>query len=320
MTTVSGSAGSVLGSEARAVASGQPPPRDRRPLHQTVLQDLGAYAFLLPYLLAFLIFTVIPIAFGIYVSFHKWSEVAGNQGFIGIANYTQLLSGRGYYGSEFYSSMRNTIIFVVISVPFLWFIPTVLAYMVSLVPAKGLWRALFFYPAVLSASAFGTIWSFILATNGGAVNALFHVNILWLTSQPGAWVSIDLATIWATMGFNFIIMYAGVSQVPRTTIEASELDGAGPWARLRRIVLPQLRSVSVVVVVISTIASFNLFVQDLIMTGGGPGTSTTTITETIYQQAFNSFNAGTATAMAFLLAVVLAVIALLQFKFGSRRY
>lgn len=282
-------------------------------------EDLASYLFLSPYLLAFLIFTVVPVGFGIYVSLHKWSEVSGDQGFVGLGNYASLLSGKGYYGSEFFGSMANTLIFVAISVPLLWAIPTILAYMVSRAPAKPLWRILFFYPAVFSATAFSTIWSYLLATNGGSINTLFHLNIQWLTSLPQAWISLDVATVWATMGFNFIIMYAGVTQVPKSTMEAAELDGAGAWARLRRVVLPQLRPVSVVVVVISTIASFNLFAQSLIMTGGGPGTSTTTISMAIYQEAFNSFNAGTATAMAFLLAIVLAVIALTQYRFALRR-
>jgi multiple sugar transport system permease protein len=300
---------------ARVLAGQAPGRRQIRKLGR----DLGAYAFLLPYLLAFTLFTVVPVVFGLYVSLHKWSEVSGDQGFVGLHNYATLLSGSGYYGSEFYSSMGNTLVFVVISVPLLWAIPTVLAYLVSQAPAKPLWRILFFYPAVFSASAFGTIWSYLLATNGGSVNSLFHVDIQWLTALPYAWIAIDMATIWATMGFNFIIMYAGITQIPKATIEAAQIDGAGSWNRLRRIVLPQLRPVSVVVVVIATIASFNLFVQDMIMTNGGPGTSTTTITETIYQEAFNSFNAGTATAMAFLLAVVLAAISLFQYRFASRR-
>jgi multiple sugar transport system permease protein len=314
---------SVVEQAGAGVSAGRPTPRGQAPhrggFGRRLRRDLGAYAFLLPYLLAFVIFTVIPVVFGVYVSLHKWSEVSGDEGFVGLGNYTALLSGTGYYGSEFYQTMGNTLIFVVISVPFLWAIPTVLAYLVFQAPAKPLWRILFFYPAVFSASAFGTIWSYLLATNGGSVNTLFHVNIQWLTSLPYAWIAIDLATVWATMGFNFIIMYAGVTQVPRATIEAAQMDGAGSWARFRRIVLPQLRPVSIVVIVIATIASFNLFVQDLIMTGGGPGTSTETISMSIYQEAFTSFNAGTATAMAFLLAVVLAAIALVQYRFASRR-
>jgi multiple sugar transport system permease protein len=323
-------AGRNTGAQAPAVSAidraGPAPagPAARRPagrgsLGRALRRDLGAYAFLFPYLLAFVLFTVIPVVFGLYVSLHKWSEVNGDQGFVGLHNYTTLLSGSGYYGTEFYTSMANTLIFVVISVPFLWAIPAGLAYLVAQAPVKQLWRILFFYPAVFSASAFGTIWSYLLATNGGSVNSLFHVNIQWLTAMPDAWIAIDLATIWATMGFNFIIMYAGITQIPKATIEAAQIDGAGSWTRLRRVVLPQVRPVSVVVVVIATIASFNLFVQDLVMTNGGPGTSTDTIAMTIYQEAFNSFNAGTATAMAFLLAVVLAVIALLQYRFASRR-
>jgi multiple sugar transport system permease protein len=307
--------GAAPGSGGPAVVARVARASSRRRLRQ----DLASYLFLSPYLLAFLVFTVVPVGFGIYVSLHKWSEVSGDQGFVGLGNYAALLSGKGYYGSEFFESMANTLIFVVISVPFLWAIPTILAYLVSRAPAKPLWRMLFFYPAVFSATAFSTVWSYLLATNGGSVNTLFHVNVQWLTSLPEAWISLDVATIWATMGFNFIIMYAGVTQVPKSTMEAAELDGAGAWARLRRVVLPQLRPVSVVVVVISTIASFNLFAQSLIMTGGGPGTSTTTISMAIYQEAFNSFNAGTATAMAFLLAIVLAVIALAQYRFALRR-
>jgi multiple sugar transport system permease protein len=313
-----GAHGAAVAVQAGPAAAG---PAARRP-HQggrSLRRDLGAYAFLFPYLLVFVLFTVIPVVFGLYVSLHKWSEVSGDQGFVGLGNYTTLLSGSGYYGSEFYSSMANTLIFVVISVPFLWAIPATLAYLVSQAPVKSLWRVLFFYPAVFSASAFGTIWSYLLATDGGSVNSLFHVGIQWLTAMPDAWIAIDLATVWATMGFNFIIMYAGITQIPKSTIEAAQLDGAGSLTRLRKIVLPLVRPVSVVVVVIATIASFNLFVQDQLMTGGGPGTSTTTITMTIYQEAFNSFNAGTATAMAFLLAVVLAVIALFQYRFASRR-
>lgn len=319
-TSVTERAGPAPAGPAARPAAGRGPQGPSGRLRRNLRRDLGAYAFLFPYLLAFVLFTVIPVVFGLYVSLHKWSEVSGDQGFVGLHNYTTLLSGKGYYGSEFYSSMANTLIFVVISVPFLWAIPTGLAYLVAQAPAKPLWRILFFYPAVFSASAFGTIWSYLLATNGGSANSLFHLNVQWLTSMPNAWVSIDLATIWATMGFNFIIMYAGITQIPKATIEAAQIDGAGSWTRLRRVVLPQLRPVSVVVVVIATIASFNLFVQDLVMTDGGPGTSTATITMTIYQEAFNSFNAGTATAMAFLLAVVLAVIALAQYRFASRRF
>lgn len=286
---------------------------------QKLRNDLGAYLFLLPYLIAFAAFTVVPVGLGIYVSLHKWSEVGGDQGFVGLHNYGSLLSGTGYYGSQFYSSMGHTLIFVAISVPFLWLLPTLLAYLVSRAPVKPLWRFLFFYPAVFSATAFATIWSFLLATNGGSVNSFFALHLHWLTASPNAWISLDLATVWATLGFNFIIMYAGVTQVPASTLEAAQIDGAGELIRLWRIVLPQLRPVSVVVVVISTIASFNLFAQPLIMTNGGPGTATTTISMTIYQVAFSSFNAGTATAMAFLLAIVLAAIALAQYRFASRR-
>ncbi|MHB1499212.1 MAG: carbohydrate ABC transporter permease [Acidimicrobiales bacterium] len=284
-----------------------------------LVDDLKAYAFLAPYLSVFILFTLVPVGFGIYVSLHKWSTTLGNQGFAGLSNYSTLIEGQGYYGSQFYQAMSNTVLFVIISVPLLWAIPTGLAYAVFRSPAKGLWRILFFYPSVFSVTAFGSAWSLLLATNGGSVNSILHTDIHWLTGVPMAWLSIDLATIWATMGFSFIIMYAAVTQVPRIILEAAEIDGARPFARFRYVILPLLRRASIVVIIIETIASFNLFAQDQIMTGGGPGYDTTTISMNIYNQAFSSFNIGGATAAAFLLAIVLAVIAFIQLRVSRRR-
>lgn len=291
-----------------------PTRRRRRPRH-----SLRSYLFLAPFLVAFVLFTVIPVGLGVFVSLHRWSGVQGDLGFVGIANYRQLVTGSGFYGQEFYSSMANTVLFVVISVPLLWFLPTMLGYMVFNAPAKWFFRPVFFYPSVFSAAAVGTIFDYLLQTNGGSLNNLLGVNVPWLTAQPEAWISIDIATIWLTLGISFIIMYTGITQVPRTTIEASMLDGAGAWSRFTKVILPQLRNVSLVVIVIDTIASFNLFVQDLVMTGGGPGTSTTTISMTIWQEAFTSFNVGDATAMAFLFALVLAAVAAVQYVYGVRR-
>ena len=284
-----------------------------------LVDDLKAYAFLAPYLSVFILFTLVPVGFGIYVSLHKWSTTLGNQGFAGLSNYSTLIEGKGYYGSQFYQAMWNTVLFVIISVPLLWAIPTGLAYAVFRSPGKALWRILFFYPSVFSVTAFGSAWSLLLATNGGSVNSILHTDIHWLTGVPMAWLSIDLATIWATMGFSFIIMYAAVTQVPRIILEAAEIDGARPLARFRYVILPLLRRASIVVIIIETIASFNLFAQDQIMTGGGPGYDTTTISMNIYNQAFSSFNIGGATAAAFLLAIVLAVIAFIQLRVSRRR-
>lgn len=305
-----GPASPGLAPPPKALSKGRRGPR--------LADDLKAYTFLVPYLSVFVLFTLVPVGFGIYLSLHKWNTTLGNQGFAGLSNYATLIEGKGYYGSEFYQAMWNTILFVIISVPLLWAIPTALAYGVSRSPAKPLWRVLFFYPSVFSVTAFGSTWSFLLVTNGGAVNSFLHADIQWLTGVPLAWVSIDLATIWAGMGFSFIIMYAGITQVPRVTLEAAEMDGARSLARFRYIVLPLVRRASVVVVILQTILSFNLFAQDQIMTGGGPGYDTTTIAMNIYNQAFSSFDIGGATAAAFLLAIVLAVIAFVQLRVSRR--
>lgn len=307
-----------LGTQARARPEETAAPTARKGTWWT-RHGLSGYLFMAPFLIAFALFTVLPVVFGIFVSLHNWSGVAGDQGFVGVKNYRQLVTGTGIYGQEFYSSMGHTLIFVAISVPVLWLLPTVLAYLVYNAPGKWFFRPVFFYSAVISAAAAGTTFDYLLQTNGGSVNDLLGVTIPWLTAQPEAWISIDIATVWFTIGVPFVIMYAGITQVPRSTIEASMLDGAGSWSRFRRVILPQLRNVSLVVIVLETIASFNLFVQDLVMTNGGPGSSTTTISMTIWQEAFTSFNVGAATAMAVLFAMVLAAIAGFQYFYGGRR-
>lgn len=318
MSTQQGVVASGMGEVAARSYRASTARHAQRPRLERMRARIEPYLFLVPYLSVFVLFTLVPLVFGLYVSLHKWSETTGNGGFVGFGNYTTLIEGQGYYGSQFWQSMWNTIFFVLISVPLLWIIPTSLAYAVYRSPAKKLWRMLFFYPSIFSVTAFGSAWALLLATNGGSVNSLFHLNIQWLVGMPQAWISLDLATIWATMGFSFIIMYAAVTQVPRSTLEAAEMDGAGAFARFRLIILPLLRRASVVVIVINTIASFNLFGQDQIMTNGGPGAATTTISMTIYQQAFDSYNAGGATAAAFLLAIVLGAIAFVQLRVSRR--
>ncbi len=116
-----------------------------------------------------------------------------------------------------------------------------------------------------------------------------------------------------------IILYAGLIQIPQATVEAAAIDGAGPFRTFFFITLPQLRNVLAFVIIISTIASFNLFAQPFIMTGGGPASSTTSLTMFIYNQGFNSLNIGSATAMAFLMGIILAIIAFIQYRFTGEK-
>lgn len=295
----------------RGVRPGRRPGRRR---------EWGGLLFVLPYVAAFAAFAGFPIGYGFYISLHHWNGIVGDQGFVGLSQYTQLFRANTLPAHDFWAAMRNTLIFVAISVPALWAIPAVLAYLIYLAPAPGFFRSVYFFPTVFSATAVGSLWTVLFATQGGAVNGFFHVNVAWLTSQPWAWIALDAATVWWTLGFNLVIMYAGLTQLPGATFEAAAIDGAGKIRAFFKIALPQLRSVSLVVIVIATIASFNLFAQPYLMTGGGPGSSTTTLTMDIYNQAFSLLHMGSGTAMAFIMGAILALVVSVEYVFGARRW
>lgn len=283
----------------------------------SLVEDLSCYAFLAPYLVCFVLFAVIPIGFGFYVSLHHWSAVLGNTGFAGLSQYVHLFQANTLGAREFWAAMRHTVLFLLISVPLLWAVPTGLAYLVLLGPAKPFFRSVFFFPTVFSSTAVASLWLFLLATSGGPVNQLLHAHVPWLVAQPWAWVSIDVATVWWSMGFNLVIMYAGMTQIPASLFEAAEIDGAGRLRSFFSIALPSVRSVSLVVLVMATIASFNLFAQSYLMTGGGPGSSTQTLTMVIYDRGFSVLRMGSATAMAFVMGALLAVVAFVEYRIGA---
>ena len=284
-----------------------------------MIDQLGSLAFTLPYLLAFVFFAAIPLIFGVFVSLHVWNPVIGAGKFVGLTHYSQLFNYRTISGKDFLTGILNVVLFVVISVPFLVGIPAIIAYLIYCGPWKGLFRAIYFFPAVLSVTAIATVWDWILATQGGLISGLFGMQIPWLTQQPFAWLSIDATTVWWSMGFNMVILYAGLTQIPTTTFEAARIDGASPIRVYLSIVIPQLRNVLAVVTVLSTIASFNLFAQSYLMTGGGPGNSTEPLTMFIYNQGFNQMHMGSATAMAFMMGIVLMGVSFMQYRFTRAR-
>ncbi len=277
------------------------------------LNQLGSFLFVLPYLIVFALFLAYPIIFGISVSLQHWNPMIGSGGFVGLGQYLGLFNMQSLTAQIFWTSFMNTAIFVVISVPFLVGVPLILAYLIYNAPVKGFFRAIFFFPSILSATSVMAVWAWLLQTQGGPINQIFGLHIPWLVRQPWAWVSIDLVTVWWSMGFNLIIIYAGITQISDTTISAAAIDGAGFLRTFRSIVVPQLRNVLSVVFIMSTIASFNLFAQPFLLTGGGPGQSTTSLSQEIYNQGFGLNHMGSASAMAFMMGLILAAVSFVQY-------
>ncbi len=286
----------------------------KRITRRVVFDQIGSFLFVVPFLIAFILFIGYPIVYGIYISLNHWNPIVGSMGWAGLGQYADLFNMQTLAAQQFWDGLKNTSIFVVISVPLLVLIPLILAFILYRSPLKNLFRPIFFFPSVLSATAVTSVWTWLLQTQGGGINNLLGLNIPWLVEQPWAWISIDMATIWWSMGFNLVIIYAGLTQLPASTLEAAAIDGARSMRMFVSIVIPQLRHVIAFVVVTSTIASFNLFAQSLLMTGGGPGSSTESLSMYIYNQGFNAMHMGSASAMSYLMGLVLAIVSFVQYR------
>ncbi len=275
---------------------------------------LTPYLFLLPYLALFVIFVAIPAVFGLWISLHDWDYMLDSQLFIGLENYSNLFDETSVVYPDFWNGMKNTLIFTLLSVPLLVVLPLLLALLLhQKFPGRTFFRAMFFAPYVLGVAVIGLMWRYLLDGNFGLINSLFGTDIAWTTSQPWAWVGLVVVTVWWTMGFNAIIYLAGLGDIPTELYEAAELDGAGWWAQFVNVTLPGLRPVLIFIVVITLLASANMFGQSYIITQGGPTQSTQTAIMVITELGLSRFQMGAAAAESYLLALFLAVVSIVNF-------
>ncbi|MCC4722330.1 carbohydrate ABC transporter permease [Salinicoccus sp. RF5] len=277
--------------------------------------------FILPYLIMFIIFLIVPLGYGFYISLHDWSLVGGKGEFVGLANYTEILFSGNSSSNIFMNGLINTLIFVVLSVPALVILALILALLLNSLPEKlqPFFRTVYFIPYSISVSIIAVIWLWMLDTNSGFINEFlgqFGIGPLpWLTDTNYAWFSLVLATVWWTVGFNMIILINALNEVSEELYEAGSIDGASPWQKFIHITLPSIRPIMLFVVVTTTIASFNVYGQPYLMTRGGPGTSTEVLLMGIVRQAFELRDIGLASAMAVIMTLIIISISAVQFKF-----
>lgn len=275
---------------------------------------LVPYLFLAPYLLLFVTFVAVPAVFGLWISLHDWDYMLDSQLFVGLQNYADLFDETSVIYPDFWNGMKNTLIFTVASVPFLVVLPLLLALLLhQKFPGRTFFRAMFFAPYVLGVAVIGLMWRYLLDGNFGLVNALLGTDIAWTTSQPWAWVGLVAVTVWWTLGFNAIIYLAGLGDIPAEHYEAASLDGANWWQQFIYVTLPGLRPVLVFIVVITVLASANMFGQSYIITQGGPTQSTQTAIMVITDLGLSRFQMGAAAAESYVLALFLAVVSIANF-------
>lgn len=275
----------------------------------------GSFLFLLPFLLFWLAFVLYPLIFSFITSLHRWNTLSGDQGFVGFRNYYNILfNPNSLYFNQFWPGMEHTVLFVVITVPCLVLLALLLALLLADAPWRNVFRPIFYIPSVLSVTVACAIWRWIFQSPG-LINNYLGLNVNWLTTEPWAWMTIIITTLWWTVGLNMVILLAGVLEIPKDYYEAAMIDGTGWLGRVRYITLPILRPILSFVVITQTLASFGLFGQAQLITLGGPGEETTPIVLYIFSETSTNNNFAIGSAMTFLLGVVLIVLSLVQLPF-----
>jgi multiple sugar transport system permease protein len=277
------------------------------------------YLFLAPYLVLFTVFGAVPVLYGVWISLHEWDYLLPRKPFVGAENYRDLIDPDSAVYALFWKSMQATGIFTLASVPLLIAVPLGIALLLNRAfPGRTLFRAVYFAPYVLGVAVVGVLWRFVLDPNLGLLNDTLGALGLpadtpWLTALPWAWISLVVMTVWWTMGFNAVIYLAGLQDIPRELYEAAHLDGAGVWQRFRNVTLPGLRPVLLFVVITTVLASANMFGQSYLVTQGAPGEETRTAIMYIAEEGLRGFRMGNAAAMSTVLALLLAVVSVVNF-------
>lgn len=278
------------------------------------------YLFLLPYLVLFVGFVLIPAVFGFWVSLHDYNYLLPGKPWVGWRNYVDLFTPGSRDSADFWHAMEATGIFTVLSVPLLLVCPLGVALLLNRTfPGRSFFRAVFFAPYVLGVAVVGVLFRFILDPNIGLVNYYLGHPFPWTTAVPWAWVSLVGMTVWWTLGFNAIIYLAGLQDIPPELYEAARVDGASRWDEFRNVTLPGLRPVLMFVLTVTILNSANMFGQSFLVTHGAPGTTTRTAIMLIAQTGFGSNRQGVAAAMSYILAVVLMAVSVLNIRLLQRR-
>jgi ABC-type sugar transport system permease subunit len=273
--------------------------------------DAAGYVFVAFFTVPFLLFNILPVLFGIYVSFTRWS-IVGRPRWIGLENFTNAFHDQ-WVGIAF----KNALLYGLLIVPCVTLLGLSFALFVNKrYPLSGLARTLFFAPNVVSATVIGLVWVWLLDTQFGLLNhylGLLGIDAIpWLTSTQWSLVGVSIASVWWDLGLAFVLFLAALQDIPADLTEAALVDGAGRWNRLRFIILPHLRPVLSMVVTLQLISTLRIFSQVYVMTNGGPGGSSSSPIYYIYSVAIVRNLFGYASAIAMLLFVGILVMTVLQ--------
>jgi multiple sugar transport system permease protein len=307
----------VRGSAGRTTSAGPSGPKLRR--RRSVGHRLTPYYFLLPSMVIIGIFVVYPMLHALFVSFTD-SSIIGSFNFVGIANYQKLVSD-----PVVLNALGNTLLYALVTVPISVVLALFFAVLLNrkFLPGRTFFRAVIFFPFVISFAIISIAWAFMLDPQVGII--ISWLNALGIPTGNGirdpnlAMPAVMLVGIWRNIGFFMVMFLAGLQSVPRELQEAAEIDGATPWQRFRLVTLPLLANTSMFVLIIATIFSFQAFDHIFVLTNGGPYFRTESLVMLIYRTGFVDYQFGYASAISWLLVALVLGISLIQMWYFRNR-
>lgn len=277
-------------------------------------ENIFAYLMLAPDVIGLAIFIFLPVLLAFYVSLHDWNALEAMK-FVGLKNYIALMSD-----AQWWHSLKTTLLYAVMFVPMAYCFSLLLAVFVNSIPGKvqQLFRTLFFLPYAISTVISGLIWMFMFDEQRGLINNILKVFGIapqsFLGNPKQALFCIAFISVWMLVGYYSIIFLAAIKDIPISYYEAARLDGANALQMFKNITFPLLREVNSFVLIVTTIASFQVFDLVKILTNGGPAEATNVTVFYIYTNTFDYMKLGYSSALAFALFVIIFVLSLIQLK------
>lgn len=277
------------------------------------------YLYLSPVLVLYAIFFVFPFFFSLYISFMEWDLLLDKKQFVGLSNYQEVLSN-----PLFWKVIRNTLLYMALTVPLSAALGLVYALAIERAgKLRSMYRVLFFVPVVISVSVAGLVFSLMFSPQKGLFNewlGLFGIGEqAWLQDTKLAMFALAIVGVWMSFGYNVVLYISGLKQLNNEVKEAAAIDGASGWQSFRHMTFPLLMPVHMFVWTITLLHSLQIFVTVHIMTLGGPNNSTNVWAFFIWQEAFQFFNTGTASAAATILFVIVLGLTVIQVRWMQKR-
>lgn len=276
-------------------------------------QEFAGVLFILPALIGTMVFIIIPIVCSFGLSFAKWDLLNPIQ-YIGLDNYRVVLTE-----PVFVKIIINTFVYAIATSVFGVIIPLILACIInSKIKGADFFKTAYFLPFVTPMIVIGIIWEWIFDPNIGCLNHLLHLHINWLYATNFAMPALIIVSVWKLIGYNMILFLTGLSTINQELLEASKIDGANAYNTFKHVTIPLLSPTIFFVTIITAITSFQVFDLIYVMTQGGPLDSTNVLVYAIYKNAFEYFNVGKASALAYVLFAIIFVLTLVQWKLKNK--